>query len=338
MEELEYHVFLSYRRSDGVHFARSVKADLEKLGEKVFLDMDNIGNGPFDVKLTNSIRDCLVVVPIWQRSYFEKCSTEDDWVRKELELAIANKKIIIPLQDRDYVPPQADSVPESIRPVLLYNAVQYFAATHEACILKLQQQIKSCRLDLYKERVVGAYVDGHLEGNDELILNGLQAELNLTDAEADSIKSFVYSGIVNRKKFDDALISAANDGRVTPNERIDLITKGRKFGYNEGDVQRLIDETLTKRVASVCGAHQEPSVPMDTHTMSPPVPSATTATTELPLQVTNQSNEQDMPVAFHPGESPASELHHQVELQQESPTADQFVAQWFTSIRDAIFT
>lgn len=90
-------IFISYRRSDGKHTARLFKSEFEKRGYRAFLDFDDLTDGKFDKRIENAILDAPIFLMILTNDYFARCNDKDDWVRREIECALENEKVIIPV-------------------------------------------------------------------------------------------------------------------------------------------------------------------------------------------------------------------------------------------------
>lgn len=97
MRGKQYDIFISYRRSDGKHTARLFKSEFEKRGYRAFLDFDDLTDGKFDKRIENAILDAPIFLMILTNDYFARCNDKDDWVRREIECALENEKVIIPV-------------------------------------------------------------------------------------------------------------------------------------------------------------------------------------------------------------------------------------------------
>ena len=97
MSRKNYDVFISYRRSDAVNEARSINDRLRLRQIRCFYDFDELKDRKFDEKILDAIKDAEIFITILSPDYFCRCSEEDDWVRKEIECAIANNKKIVPI-------------------------------------------------------------------------------------------------------------------------------------------------------------------------------------------------------------------------------------------------
>ena len=113
-----FDVFISYRRSDGTVKAKALDLAFSMDDCRTFLDFKSLGTGAFDKRLENAVLDAPIFIMVWTPDYFKRCvkegektKNEDDWVRKEIELALANGKKIIPInydEGMDKVPDYLD--------------------------------------------------------------------------------------------------------------------------------------------------------------------------------------------------------------------------------------
>ena len=93
----KYDIFISYRRDDGAQYARIMQIVLENSGYSVFLDYEELRDGKFGDKIERAIKEAPVFILILTKKYLRRCWRGSDWVKKELLVAIENKKKIIPL-------------------------------------------------------------------------------------------------------------------------------------------------------------------------------------------------------------------------------------------------
>ena len=119
--------FISYRRSSGQHLACLVKTLLEMRNYRVFLDIDRLKGGLFGPKLIESIKRSRNFLLLLTEGALDRCTQINDWVRREIECALDNRRHIIPLVDRfDWA--TADTLPKAIRVISKFNAVQLVSA------------------------------------------------------------------------------------------------------------------------------------------------------------------------------------------------------------------
>ena len=91
-------VFISYRRdAAGKAFARSVHDALKHQGYDAFLDVDDMTAGKWEAQILSQVPKrahfLLMVTP----GALNRCAKQGDWLRREFELAEANKRNIVPV-------------------------------------------------------------------------------------------------------------------------------------------------------------------------------------------------------------------------------------------------
>ena len=113
MSRENYDVFISYRRSDAVNEARSINDRLRLRQIRCFYDFDELKDRKFDEKILDAIKDAEIFITILSPDYFCRCSEKDDWVRKEIECAIANHKKIVPINVNNHFD-RTKHIPENV--------------------------------------------------------------------------------------------------------------------------------------------------------------------------------------------------------------------------------
>ncbi|MGH3887159.1 MAG: toll/interleukin-1 receptor domain-containing protein [Pseudonocardiaceae bacterium] len=123
-------IFISYRRGDHIDVVLALGRRLvESFGsDQVFLDTESLRPGDrFSGKLEKAVGDSAVVLAVIHAQWLSECNANgvrrldepDDWVRKELELAVQYGKKIIPILLDETPMPRRDQLPESIRDVVI---------------------------------------------------------------------------------------------------------------------------------------------------------------------------------------------------------------------------
>jgi len=115
MAKDRYDIFLSYRRSEGKDIARAIKETLERRGYRVFLDMDELQDGVFDKRILDAIQSAPIYLILLTAHCLDRCDRETDWVRQEIDYALAHHKQIIPLNPDKQFDGFPDIVPPHIR-------------------------------------------------------------------------------------------------------------------------------------------------------------------------------------------------------------------------------
>lgn len=128
-------VFISYRRESGDQLARLVQSELERRSYKTFLDVDDLGPNYFDSRLIREIRYASNFVVVLSPGCLTRCRQQDDWLRREISLALRHRKNIVPLVMDNFEFPSAAEIPEDIKGLIRHNSVvyshHYFQATFD---------------------------------------------------------------------------------------------------------------------------------------------------------------------------------------------------------------
>lgn len=118
-----FDTFISYRRAGGSYYAARVYDFLTFRSFQPFYDKTEMQNGRFDEQIKNYITNATNFILILSKSALDRCVDDNDWVRIEIELAIANNMNIIVLQEDNFVYP--DNLPESLSSLRHYQAVLF---------------------------------------------------------------------------------------------------------------------------------------------------------------------------------------------------------------------
>lgn len=98
-----YDIFISYRRKDGKEIARTFNTELKSRGYRCFLDYESLGTGEFPEKIKEAIEDAPFFMMVMTPKYFKNVNKKNSWIRKEIDLALENKKLIVPINYDDKV-------------------------------------------------------------------------------------------------------------------------------------------------------------------------------------------------------------------------------------------
>lgn len=129
-----YRVFISYRRDDSAgHSGRLYDRLIENLGaEAVFIDVEKIAPGAyFEKVLVARMREAesvlVIIAPDWLNATNaagqRRLDLPDDFVRREIEMGLAQQKRMIPVLVGGASMPAREALPESLRPLAGLNAV-----------------------------------------------------------------------------------------------------------------------------------------------------------------------------------------------------------------------
>src|SRR5882672_2006730 len=132
---MNYDLFISYRRKDSQEAACSIYKDLtDKFGGNVFIDTDRIDLGDSWVdRIQTSLASSKIVLAIIGKNWsFTDDNSEDlpqilieqDWVRKEIEMAIDQNKIVIPVLIGIDKFPENTALPEKVKKITALQLVK----------------------------------------------------------------------------------------------------------------------------------------------------------------------------------------------------------------------
>ena len=96
MGRIEKTVFISYRRTN-FYTALAVYQDLTQHGYDVFFDYQSIDSGDFEKVIIENIKAKAHFLIILSPSALEHCKEPGDWLRREIETAMDEKRNIVPL-------------------------------------------------------------------------------------------------------------------------------------------------------------------------------------------------------------------------------------------------
>ena len=151
-------IFIDYRRDDDPGSAQALFARLEQAfpPEQLFIDVDSIEPGLDFVRVLNDqVAQCDVLVAVIGRDWIDardstggrRLDNPGDFVRIEIESALAQDKRVIPVLVGQAEMPRPDQLPETLRSFARRNAVRLtherFRADAQGLITALQRVLKS---------------------------------------------------------------------------------------------------------------------------------------------------------------------------------------------------
>lgn len=140
--EVEYEVFMSYRRQDGAAIARLISSELQKRQFRVFLDVVDLRPGPFDESLLAYIGSSRNFVLILTPRALDGCNEEGDWLRQEISHAIQCNANIVPIIMPGFSFPETSALPQDIRSIRKHHCLSYSHEFFDAMIDKLVDYLK----------------------------------------------------------------------------------------------------------------------------------------------------------------------------------------------------
>lgn len=93
---IEKTIFISYRRTN-MPWALAIYQSLTARGYDIFFDFQSINSGDFEQIIIGNIKARAHFLVILTPSALERCNNPGDWLRREIETALDEKRNIIPL-------------------------------------------------------------------------------------------------------------------------------------------------------------------------------------------------------------------------------------------------
>jgi formylglycine-generating enzyme required for sulfatase activity len=149
MAKSEKTVFISYRRTD-VYTALAVYQDLTSRGYDVFFDYTSIHSGDFEQIIVGNIKARAHFVLILTPTALDRCSQPGDWLRREIETAMDEKRNIVPLFFNDFdfgVPAVKEKLTGKLANLNRYNGMNVYEDYFKDAMDRLSEQFLNVPLD-----------------------------------------------------------------------------------------------------------------------------------------------------------------------------------------------
>lgn len=149
MARVEKTVFISYRRTD-VYTALAVYENLKNQGYDVFFDYTSISSGDFEQTITGNIKARAHFLLILTPTALDRCSEPGDWLRREIEIAIDEKRNIVPLFFKGFgfgTPSVSEKLTGKLRNLSRYNGLNVHEDYFQGAMQRLCTQFLNIPLD-----------------------------------------------------------------------------------------------------------------------------------------------------------------------------------------------
>ncbi len=149
-----YDAFISYRRKNGFAAAKMLRDQLKAKGYSPFVDLDELKNGTFEDKIQKAIEESPSFIVILYPGDIDNCNKENDWLTKEIDVAVLEQKNIIPVFCDGFKWPDRwdDDVPESIKFISGFNAVTLSQEYLDATVAKIISYMNGGSSDTSKDK------------------------------------------------------------------------------------------------------------------------------------------------------------------------------------------
>lgn len=236
----EYDIFISFRKTDGYEYAYKLQTELEQRGYNVFLDDEDLGNGPFYGGVLSTISKSSIFLAILSPDYFGLIQNEDDWVLGEIKYAISSNRTICLIRPNHLhcTIPKNDAV--SIQQEL--NGKYILDIDFDGYYLTNLDQLEAFIRNHIKRqntRIAPIFVS-YTRADKETVfpfIDKLEKDLN--------VRCWIdLEGIETGEQFEDVIIRAINDSKIvlfmlSENSLMSSWTK-REVYYAEGEKKKII--------------------------------------------------------------------------------------------------
>lgn len=93
-------VFMSYRREESQFLALEIWQQLTDRGVDVFYDRESMGPGDFESTILSQIVARPYMLPVLVPGALKRCEDPRDWMRREIEEALARDRLLVPVHTR----------------------------------------------------------------------------------------------------------------------------------------------------------------------------------------------------------------------------------------------
>ena len=149
MARVEKTVFISYRRTNAP-WALAIFQNLHNNGYDVFFDYEGIASGDFEGVILGNIRARAHFIVLLTPSALERCNEPTDWLRREIEEALAIKRNIVPLMLEGFdfgTPAIANQLTGKLAALKNYNALDVPASYFMEAMERLREKFLNVPLE-----------------------------------------------------------------------------------------------------------------------------------------------------------------------------------------------
>jgi formylglycine-generating enzyme required for sulfatase activity len=142
MARIEKTVFISYRRTD-VYTGLAVYENLRNRGYDVFFDYRSVSSGDFEQIITSNIKARAHFLLILTPTALDRLNEPEDWLRREIETAIEEKRNIIPLFFKGFrfgTPSLSGTLTGKLKSLSRYNGLNVHEDYFEEAMYRLRNE------------------------------------------------------------------------------------------------------------------------------------------------------------------------------------------------------
>lgn len=185
MANIEKTVFISYRRKD-ISWALLIYKNLSENGFDVFFDYSSIASGDFEQIIVGNIKARAHFLVLLTPTALDRCSEPGDWLRREIETAVDEKRNIIPLFFEGFnfgAPSISKKLTGSMARIKKYNGLDVPIGYFDEAMERIRNRYLNVTLDAVLHPIpveVQKATDDQKIAANEAILQGEEFEKNVS--------------------------------------------------------------------------------------------------------------------------------------------------------------
>lgn len=149
MGRIDKTAFLSYRRAN-IAWALAIFQDLTQHGYDVFFDFKGIASGDFERVILANIEARAHFIVLLTPSALDRCNDANDWLRREIEIALSIQRNIVPIALEGFnfnAAPIAAQLTGALSALSRYNALPVPAEYFDEAMQRLRDKYLNVALD-----------------------------------------------------------------------------------------------------------------------------------------------------------------------------------------------
>jgi len=223
-------VFISYRRTN-MPWALAIYQNLNAHDYDVFIDYQSINSGDFEQVIIQNVRARAHFVLLLTPSALERCNDPNDWLRREIETAIDNKRNIIPVMLEGFDFGGVNTAKALIGKMTLlknYNGLRVYSEYFDEGMARLRDRYLNTPTEAVLHPVTEDVEKVTKEQKDA-------ASSRQVNQEALSAQEWFEQGYkyLETKNYDEAIRCFTEAIRINPNDEISYNNRG--FAYDSKD-------------------------------------------------------------------------------------------------------
>jgi tetratricopeptide (TPR) repeat protein len=241
MGRIEKTVFISYRRSN-FPWALNIYQDLTHHGFDVFFDYQSIDSGEFERVILENIKARAHFLVVLTPSALDRCKEPNDWLRREIETAIDEKRNIVPLMMEGFdfgSPLVVQALTGKLAFLSSKNGLPIYAAYFFEGMEKLRNRYLNVSLENISIQPLSAEFQELTEAYKTAAGKAPPVEKEQLTAQEWFERGYVFAENGN---FDEAIRCYSKAIQFAPNRTEPYFNRGLIFGRNKDELANAITD------------------------------------------------------------------------------------------------